>query len=136
MNQFKKRLQNKRSTKQFLKFLLFGGASYFLSLFLVFLFKETFKLHYLGAWFLAWMISNLISFFFNNRYTFKDSVNQKAFVKLLKYYSVNLTSFIFTLILMYFFVEILKIYYLTATVFISIILLAYNFILHKTWSFK
>ena len=136
MNQFKERLQNKRSIKQFLKFLLFGSISYFFSLFLVFLFKEIFKLHYLIAWLIAWTIANLISFFFNDKYTFKNSVNQKTFIKLIKYYSVNLTSFIFTLILMYIFVEILKIYYLTATIFISVLLLGYNFILHKIWSFK
>jgi putative flippase GtrA len=136
MNHFRKRLEDKNRTKQFLKFFLFGSASYLLSLFLVFILKEMFRLHYLTAWFLAWIISNLISFFFNNKYTFKNSVSQQTFVKLLKYYAVNLTSFIFTLVLMYFFVEILKIYYLTATIFISVILLGYNFILHRNWSFK
>jgi putative flippase GtrA len=136
MNHFRKRLKGKSRIKQFLKFLLFGSASYLLSLFLVFILKEMFRLHYLTAWFLAWIISNLISFFFNNKYTFKDSVSQQTFVKLLKYYAVNLTSFIFTLVLMYFFVEILKVYYLTATIFISVILLGYNFILHRNWSFK
>jgi putative flippase GtrA len=136
MNHFKKRLKDKSRIKQFLKFLFFGSASYFLSLFLIFVLKEIFKFHYLAAWLLAWIISNLISFFFNNKYTFKDSVSQQTFLKLLKYYSVNLTSFIFTLVLMYFFVEILKVYYLTATIFISVMLLGYNFILHRNWSFK
>jgi putative flippase GtrA len=136
MNHFRKRLKDKSRIKQFLKFFLFGSASYFLSLSLVFLLKEMLRFHYLTAWFIAWIISNLISFFFNNKYTFNDSSSQQTFVKLLKYYAVNLTSFLFTLALMYFFVEILKVYYLTATIFISVILLGYNFILHRNWSFK
>jgi putative flippase GtrA len=136
MNHIRKRLKGKSRITQFLKFFLFGSASYLLSLFLVFILKEMFRFHYLTAWFLAWIISNLISFFFNNKYTFNNSSGQQTFVKLLKYYAVNFTSFIFTLALMYFFVEILKVYYLTATIFISVILLGYNFILHRNWSFK
>lgn len=121
---------------QFIKFSFFGTFGYCFSVFLLVGFKEFLQVHYLIAWLLAWVITNLITFFFNNKYTFKSIDNTDLWSKLLKYYIVNLSSFFITLVLMYILVELFKIYYLTATIGISLILLGYNFIIHRIWSFK
>lgn len=128
--------KHKKKLIQFIKFLFFGAFGYFFSVFLLVGFKEFLKIHYLIAWLLAWLFTNLITFFFNNRYTFQSVERTDIWLKLLKYYIVNFSSFLITLILMYIAVELLKIYYLTATIGISLILLGYNFLIHRSWSFK
>lgn len=128
--------KHQRKLRQFIKFLFFGAFGYCFSVFLLFGLKEFLKVHYLLAWFLAWIFTNLITFFFNNKYTFKSIERSGIWSKLLKYYTVNLSSFLITLVLMYILVELFKIYYLTATIGISLVLLSYNFIIHKSWSFK
>jgi putative flippase GtrA len=127
-------LKHKNKLYQLIKFSFFGAFGYLFSVALIFCLKEFLQVHYLVAWFLAWIFTNLITFFFNNKYTFKN--NKKIIPTLIKYYTVNLSSFLITLALMYVSVELLKIYYLTATIGISLVLLGYNFIIHRNWSFK
>ncbi len=121
---------------QFLKFLFFGAFGYCFSISLLIGFKEFLQIHYLIAWLLAWVLTNFFTFFFNNKYTFKSVDETNLWLKLLKYYVVNLSSFLITLVLMYILVELFKIYYLTATIGISLVLLGYNFMIHRIWSFK
>jgi len=123
---------------QFLKFGIVGlsntGISYIIYSVLVFI-----NLHYLIASIIAFFISVLNSFFWNNKYVFKKDNEQKRNIlqSLIKtYISYAFTGLILQNIFLFFFIDILHISKYLAPFFGLIITIPLNFILNKLWAFK
>jgi putative flippase GtrA len=96
-------------------------------------------LYYLFASIIAFAICILNSFFWNNRYVFKNDANQKRSIasSLVKtYVSYAFTGLFLQNLLLALFIELLKFSKYIAPLFCLIITIPLNFILNKLWAFK
>ena len=123
---------------QFLKFGIVGlsntAISYIIYFILVYI-----GLHYLIASIMAFIISVLNSFFWNNKYVFKRDDAQKRNIihSLIKtYISYAFTGLILQNLLLFLFIDILHISKYLAPFFGLIVTIPLNFILNKKWAFQ
>jgi putative flippase GtrA len=124
---------------QFIKFGIVGlsntAISYIIYAALVYL-----GLYYIIASVIAFVLSVLNSFFWNNKYVFKpgnDQQKRNLWGALLKtYISYAFSGLILSNILLYFFVEILHISEYIAPLLGLVITIPLNFIMNKKWAFK
>jgi putative flippase GtrA len=96
-------------------------------------------LHYLIASIIAFIISVLNSFFWNNKYVFKKNDDQKrnVFHSLIKtYISYAFTGLILQNLFLFIFIGILHTSKYLAPLFGLVITIPLNFILNKLWAFK
>jgi len=129
---------NSKLLFQFIKFGIVGlsntAISYIIYSLLVYV-----GLHYIIASVIAFVISVLNSFFWNNKYVFKKGDNQKRniILSLIKtYLSYAFTGLILQNILLFVFISILHISKYLAPLFGLVITIPLNFILNKLWAFK
>jgi putative flippase GtrA len=123
---------------QFIKFGIVGlsntAISYIIYFILVYI-----GLHYLFASIIAFIISVLNSFFWNNKYVFKKDDDQKRNIihSLIKtYISYAFSGLILQNLLLFCFIDILHISKYLAPFFSLVITIPLNFILNKKWAFK
>jgi putative flippase GtrA len=123
---------------QFIKFGIVGlsntAISYIIYSILVYV-----GLHYIIASVIAFVISVLNSFFWNNKYVFKKEDNQKRNIihSLIKtYMSYAFTGLILQNLLLFVFISILHISKYLAPLFGLIITIPLNFVLNKLWAFQ
>jgi len=125
--------------RQFIKFGIVGlsntALSYAIYAALVYL-----GMYYIIASVIAFVLSVLNSFFWNNKYVFKPGNGQQKrglLAALIKtYISYSFTGLILSNILLYFFVEILHISEYIAPLLGLVITIPVNFMLNKKWAFK
>jgi putative flippase GtrA len=97
------------------------------------------ELHYLIASTIAFFISVLNSFFWNNKYVFKKDENQKRniFHSLIKtYISYAFTGLILSNLFLFLFIDILHISKYLAPFLGMVVTIPLNFILNKKWAFR
>jgi putative flippase GtrA len=123
---------------QFIKFGIVGlsntAISYIIYSVLVYL-----RLHYLIASIIAFFISVLNSFFWNNKYVFKQEAGQKRNIakSLVKtYVSYAFTGLFLQNILLFVFIELFEISKYIAPLLGLIITIPLNFVLNKLWAFQ
>jgi len=123
---------------QFIKFGIVGlsntAISYIIYSVLVYI-----GLHYLPASIIAFIISVLNSFFWNNKYVFKKGDEQKRYIvySLIKtYISYAFTGLILQNIFLFFFIDILHISKYLAPFFGMVVTIPLNFVLNKKWAFQ
>jgi putative flippase GtrA len=128
----------KETITQFIKFGIVGlsntAISYVLYSALVF-----FGLHYLIASIIAFLISVLNSFFWNNKYVFKSQDGQKRNIlhSLLKtYLSYAFTGLLIQNVLLFVFIDIMHISKYIAPLLGLTVTVPLNFVLNKLWAFK
>ena len=123
---------------QFIKFGLVGVTSTIVSL-LIYSFCVYLQVQYFIANFLAFVLSVLNSFFWNNKFVFKknDGAYRNLFYTLLKsYVSYSITGIFFQSLLLFLFIDKLGISKYIAQILCILINLPVNFLLNKYWSYK
>lgn len=96
------------------------------------------KIDYLVAQFLGFVISVLWSFYWNNKFVFKDENSQRNWFKALikTYISYGFTGLFLNSILSILWVEILNWSKMIAPIVNLLISVPLNFVLNKFWAFK
>lgn len=129
---------SKNTIIQFIKFGIVGfsntAIAYVIYALLVYL-----KLHYILANIIAFFISVLNSFFWNNKYVFKNETTSKRniFYSLVKtYISYAFSGIIIGNALLFLLVDVLHISEYLAPFFGLVITVPLNFIMNKKWAFK
>lgn len=121
--------------RQLVRFLIVGGACYFVGLALLFIGTEKLGLHYLASTAMTLLIVNFLGWVLNRKWTFTPS-NSLPLAEFGRYFVVNLTGFFLSLILMGILVSFLGVHYLLASAVVAVMMAAINFVLHRDWSFK
>jgi len=129
---------------QFLKFCIVGASntllSYAINVGVLFLLKDrNVSWDYVAGNMVAFILSVLWSFYWNNRFVFKNSNQEKgAWVKKLikTYISYGVTGIVLTNILSYVWINIFHISKYIAPLMNLIISVPINFLLNKFWAFK
>ncbi len=125
--------------RQFIKFGIVGLSNTALS-YIIYAALVYVGLYYITASVIAFVLSVLNSFFWNNKYVFKPGDDQQrrgiwgALIK--TYISYSFTGLVLSNILLYFFVDILHISEYIAPLIGLVITIPVNFVLNKKWAFK
>ena len=96
-------------------------------------------MYYIFANIIAFLISVLNSFYWNNKYVFKKNNEQKRnllYALIKTYISYAFTGLILQNILLYVFIDIMYISEYIAPLFGLVITIPVNFFLNKLWAFK
>ena len=123
---------------QFVKFGIVGLSNTAISYAVYSLFVYL-DFHYLIASIIAFVISVLNSFFWNNKFVFKNEADQKRniFHSLIKtYVSYAFTGLVLQNVLLFVFIEIFIISKYIAPLIGLVITIPLNFILNKLWAFR
>jgi len=123
---------------QFIKFGIVGLSNTIIS-YIIYFVLVYIGSHYLIASIIAFIISVLNSFFWNNKYVFKKDEEQKRniFHSLIKtYISYAFTGLILQNLLLFLFIDIVQISKYMAPFFGLVITIPLNFILNKKWAFQ
>ena len=123
---------------QFIKFGIVGVSNTLIS-YIIYSFLIYINFYYIFASIIAFFISVLNSYFWNNKYVFKKNNGQSRnnIHSLLKtYLSYAFTGLILQNILLFFFIEIFNISKYIAPLLGLIITIPINFILNKQWAYK
>jgi putative flippase GtrA len=125
-------------TIQFFKFGIVGLSNTVIS-YVIYSLLVYFGLHYIFASIIAFVISVLNSFFWNNKYVFKKEHNQERNIlhSLLKtYLSYAFTGLLLQNLLLFVFIDIMHISKYVAPLLGLIVTVPLNFVLNKIWAFK
>jgi putative flippase GtrA len=128
----------KETIIQFIKFGIVGLSNTIIAYAIYFLLVY-FGLHYIVASVIAFVISVLNSFFWNNKYVFKKQQDHKRNIlhSLLKtYLSYAFTGLILQNILLVVFIDFMHISKYIAPLFGLTVTVPLNFVLNKLWAFK
>lgn len=123
---------------QFIKFGIVGFSNTAIA-YIVYALLVYLGLHYIFANIMSFIISVLNSFFWNNKYVFKNETTSKRsiFYSLIKtYISYAFSGIIVGNALLFLFVDVLHISKYIAPFFGLVISIPLNFILNKKWAFK
>ena len=123
---------------QFIKFGIVGLSNTFIA-YAVYAFFVFINLHYFVANFIAFTVSVINSYYWNNKYVFKS--NNKSFksiaISFIKVYiSYSFTGIILGNVLLFIFIDLLHISKYIAPFLGLFISVPLNFILNKKWAFK
>lgn len=129
------KMPSKQAIIQFIKFSVIGVSNTLVNIavysIVVFLNPEL----YLFGNALGWALGVLNSYFWNNRYVFKDATS-KAPTKLAKMYASYAVGLAVSTLLLYLYVDILNIQELIAYLLTIVFTVPINFLLNKFWAFK
>lgn len=123
---------------QFVKFGLVGVSNTLIS-YVIYAVLVSCSVYYLAASIAGFVVSVANSFYWNNKYVFKQRENEKrsiwkAFLK--TFLSYASTGLVLNNILLYIGVDVLLINELIAPLLILIITIPLNFLLNKFWAFR
>lgn len=123
---------------QFIKFSLVGLSNTIVH-YLVYLICTFLGLHYMFANFCAFTISVLNSFYWNNKYVFKEqNTGQRYWVQVLvkTYIAYGITGLLLSSILLYVEIDLCDINELIAPILNLCITTPLNFIINKFWAYR
>ena len=123
---------------QFIKFGIIGFSNTVIS-YVIYASLVYLGLHYIFAGFIGFIISVLNSFFWNNKYVFKNKATSKRSIlySLAKtYMSYGFSGIVLGTLLMFIFIDVLHISKYIAPFFGLVITVPLNFILNKKWAFS
>lgn len=120
--------------KQFIKFGIVGVSNTLLSLAIYYILVFI-NVNYLIANIVAFIISVLNAYYWNNKYVFKSN-NNSTFKKLIKVYLSYGVTFVLGTVLLYVMVDCMGISKYIAPIINLIITIPLNFLLNKLWAFK
>jgi putative flippase GtrA len=128
----------KETLTQFIKFGIVGFSNTIIT-YAIYSLLVYFNLHYLAASVIAFIISVVNSFFWNNKYVFKihDGQKRNLLHSLLKtYLSYAFTGLLLLNLLLFVFIDIMHISKYIAPLFGLAITVPLNFLLNKLWAFR
>jgi putative flippase GtrA len=122
---------------QFFKFGIVGLSNTVIS-YAIYALLVYVNLHYLAASIIAFVVSVLNSFYWNNKYVFKDSERKISIWKTLgrTFLVYGSTGLVLQNILLYVFIDIAGMSKYVAPIFCLIVTVPVNFVLNKFWAFK
>ena len=120
--------------KQFIKFGIVGVSNTLISL-LIYYVLIYFKINYIVANTIGFIVSVLNAYYWNNRYVFKKS-NEGNLRPMIKTFVSYGTTFVLSTILLVVMVDYLNISNIIAPILNLIITIPLNFLLNKFWAFK
>lgn len=126
-----------QSLLQFIKFAIIGFSNTLIS-YLVYVTGVYFGLHYLLASVMGFVISVLNSFYWNNKYVFRQEEGKRnLWYTLAKtFLSYGATGLVLANILLYLWVDILHISEYLGPIINLMITVPLNFVLNKFWAFR
>jgi len=130
-------MKEQRSLLQFVKFCIVGASNTLVNLAVYYLIVLINRELYLAAYVIAWLVSVLNAFYWNNRFVFADGNNdwRSVGIKLVKTYISYGTTMLLSTVLLHFEVEVWGISEFTAPIINVAIMTPLNFIINKYWAF-
>ena len=125
---------NKKTIKEFIQFGIVGCSNTIISL-VIYYGLIAININYIIAYSIGFIISVLNSYYWNNKYVFKNKKNNVK-SKLLKSYIAYGATFLLSNGLLYLQVDILHLSELIAPLISLCITIPLNFLLNKYWTFK
>lgn len=125
----------KKTVAEALKYMLVGASSAVIDICLLFIFVEYVRIPLLLAATLAFFIAVGNGFFWNKRWTFKNT-GPHAGRQYAKFLLTSLVGLGITLLLLSFFVYTLKLWYLVAKMLVTVIVFFWNFTVNRFWTFR
>ncbi len=129
----------KKTILQFIKFGIIGVSNTLISL-LIYYVLVYFNCNYIVANTIGFIVSVLNSYYWNNRYVFKSTVNSNSKVdkikQLVRVYMAYGITFLLSTVLLYVMVDLLHISEYIAPIINLCITVPINFIMNKLWAFK
>lgn len=116
------------------RFLAVGALCFLVNGLVLYVGTDLAGLHYLVSMLISIFIANTLGWALNRRWTF-GSTSQDCLAEYARYLVVNLSGFLFSLLLMALLVSGLGLHYLVASAAMALVLAAFNFIAHRGWSF-
>ncbi len=126
----------KNTLMEFIRFAIVGGIGTVINLFILYTFTEFFNVYYLISAIFAFVTAVSCNFILNKIWTFKESLNEKTFIKYGKFFIISLIGLAVNLIFLYVFTEYFGIYYLISQLLAIGIALIVNFFGNKKWTFR
>ena len=120
--------------KQFIKFGIVGVSNTLISL-LIYYVLIYFKINYIVANTIGFIVSVLNAYYWNNRYVFKKN-NEGNLRPMIKTFVSYGTTFVLSTMLLVVMVDYLNISNIIAPILNLIITIPLNFLLNKFWAFK
>ena len=120
---------------RFLRFVLVGGTSFLLNLFVLWLGTGLLDLHYQISVVTAFLAVNLFGFIVNRTWSF-SATKDHPLGQAGRYYSVMLCSLLASMLRMHLLVEIAGLNYLLANLLAAAVLLVGTFTAHALWTFR
>lgn len=116
------------------RFLAVGALCFIVNGLVLYVGTDLAGLHYLVSMLISIFIANTLGWALNRRWTF-GSRSQDCLAEYTRYVVVNLSGFLFSLVLMALLVSGLGVHYLLASAGMAVVLAAFNFMAHRGWSF-
>lgn len=122
---------------QFVKFCIIGVSNTLVNLAVYYLVILIDRELYLAAYMLAWLVSVLNAFLWNNRFVFTDRKGgwQNAVIKLVRTYISYGATLLLSTVLLHFEVEVCRISEFAAPVINVVVMTPINFVINKYWTF-
>lgn len=123
---------------QFIKFGIVGFSNTAIS-YIVYLIIVSTGLHYLIGHVCGFIIGVLNSYFWNNKYVFKqESGEERSAIKTLikTFISYGMSSFVLATVLLIFWIDVLNLSEYIAPILNLVITIPINFVLNKVWAYK
>lgn len=125
----------KKNMQRFLQYSSVGFASFITSLLTLFLLVNYFKVYYLTATAVGFIVGVSLNYTLNFRWVFRDS--RERFAKRHAYFILfGAVTIVLTLLLMKFFVDIINVYYLFARTIAGGIVGILSFLMNSLFTFK
>lgn len=121
--------------RQIVTFSIIGGFSAVVHLVLLYIFVQFFKIWYLLAAAIAFIIVTTVGFFFQKRYAFRYTRGDNK-TRYVIFIFIAGSGILWELSLLFIFVEFFKLWYLEAAVIAKFIVLIWNFLLNKFVTFR
>ncbi len=129
-------LTQKRTVRQYPKFILTGIIGVIVNLSILYTLTELFNVYYLISAIIAAVISATCNFMINKTWTFKEDIGERFWQKYLKFGIVWFTVILISLGILYLLTEYLHLYYLVSQ-FIALTVVGFiSFLAHKIWVFE
>lgn len=121
--------------RQFVVYFFIGGTSALSDLILLFIFVDLFKIYYLIAATLSFIIVASIAFFFHKKFTFRFEGKRNKFRFLIFLFTAG-TGLLWSILILFTLVEFFHLWYLLAAVITKFIVLTWNFLVNKFVTFR
>lgn len=121
---------------KFLKFAVIGGIGTFINLGILFIFTEILAIYYIVSEIIAFVASLTNNYFLNKRWTFRETIEEKVFLKYSKYFLICVLSLLINLSVLFILVELFSVWYIIAEIFAIMVGFFINFLGNYTWTFE
>ncbi len=121
---------------QVIRYIFSGGSAAVTNLTVLFLLVHFFKVWYLLAAVVSYLVAIYVSFMMQKFFTFNDYAKDKIRQQLIFYFAIQIFNLAINTLLMYIAVDIFNIHYLISQIIAGVIIAIYSFFIYKNIAFK